>query len=728
MAAAPIFPCNVDAFEVDGAYPLADRFRLLGKVTWELRRRYGGIYAPYLPMADKPFVVGFTGKAPERAALPLGVMTVVHQGQMTLRDEPAAREAVRRLLYETGRRSLENAGYWEYFGGIVFPRKPLENRRDNLLIFHGFDFQFDHNDAGIPFSTIDVTAHYARRTSFLEEIRSHAGDLRWFGEEVEARRRQFRAQRRTSKGVYFYYSLRGTSVPVDGYDPRPISKVPLSDEVTVRGQTFSGTVYEFLRTAYADHPLIGTLDPNQPGMTQGKYVYPPQFLHRHLSLEDVPRPILQEHSFLSAPDPSGELNPTNAAAVRRYRRIQDIRNKHFVSLDFGAAALHFRHPIEKERVASDTFPKPYLLVDPHKEPVPPERLKAALAAGGLRPPQISEMFIWAHRTEMMKPLWLAIWQKMNKMFGFSLPEEYTPLDASQDLAAYLGSRSEYDPIKHGSAICILGGSGDEHDRLNTLFGRSGIAVQCLEETTAGIIVEGSGQSILEGICAGIYAKAGGVPWVLHDRLHYDRFVAIDIGRKKSEHWAMGIVADQTGSFVVLPGDQIVGEDLEAAAIQKCTSRAIGAKVPETLIILRDGELPSKSEIQELYAAVEPTPVLNAAIVAVLKGVPQRIFRRTKGQIEKPKSGDYIAMKAGEIAVCCAGVDEYGHGVPKPKVLHVYTVKGKVTPISIAEDFFRMSYLNYGSPGRSYSTAGPLELAHRLAAELSRGVYGSGPPF
>lgn len=720
--------CPVDLFSVEGAFPVQDRFRLLGKAAWELHREYGGVYAQYQPMAEKPMLIGFPSHPLKDSPLPVGGMTVRHQARGMLEDAPGARQGIRRLLYEVARDSVERAGFWEHLGGVMYPKKPIEDRKNNLLIFHGFDFQIGLNRAGIPTVTIDVTAHYVQRSPFFDEIRDKGRDLRWFQEELDARRKEYESQRRTSKGVYFYYSLLGSSVPVDGFDPRPISGISLPEDVMLRGRPFSGTVSEYLRANYADHPSIGSLEANQPGLRGGKYVYPPQFVHRHLSLDEVPRGVLQEHSYLSAPDPSRRLDPVNAAAVRRYTKIREVRDAHFSTLQFGPLTLHFRKAISRERTHEDTFPKPRLQLNPARESVRPEELKTALGRGGFHPPKIDELFLWSDDTVSAVSLWNLVRRKMARMFGLTLPPKYTPLTASQDLEAYLGSRLRYSAPSNAVALCVLSESGDEHDMLYAAFGRLGVSVQCVEKSTAHRIVGEGRESFLEGICAGIYAKAGGVPWILHDRLHYDRYVALDIGRKKSEHWAMAIVSDQLGTFAILPGDQTVGEDLEAAALQKCVRRAVGASPPETLIVLRDGEVPSKNEVDEFEAIVRSGPVRNAAIAAVLKGVPNRIFRQTGREIQKPQSGDHIPLEPHEISVCCAGVDEYGQGVPKPKLLHVYGVKGTVDPLWVAEDFFKMSYLNYGSPGRSYSTAGPLELAHRLAAELSRGVPRAGPPF
>jgi len=79
-------------------------------------------------------------------------------------------------------------------------------------------------------------------------------------------------------------------------------------------------------------------------------------------------------------------------------------------------------------------------------------------------------------------------------------------------------------------------------------------------------------------------------------------------------------------------------------------------------------------------------------------------------------------------LCGAGGEEYEHGTPKPIVAEVIPAKGEIIPKEALKDVFYLTYLNWGSPRRSYSLPAPLRLAHKLAYELSIGIRRAGPPF
>jgi argonaute-like protein implicated in RNA metabolism and viral defense len=260
-----------------------------------------------------------------------------------------------------------------------------------------------------------------------------------------------------------------------------------------------------------------------------------------------------------------------------------------------------------------------------------------------------------------------------------------------------------------------------------MFAGYNIAIQCLTTKTAESIVNYQRRSYLEGICAGIFAKAGGIPWILHSPLVYERYAAIDVGRQMSEWWAMGIVYDRNGLYEILPGEMIVGEDLNVEALKRCTMRATGSVKPNSFIILRDGDA-SESELKAFKGLMEEFKMENSAIISVKKNVPHRLFRTFNGEVYKPISGDFMELDDQLIILCLAGVDRYQQGTPVPKVLETIQVTGKINQRDVARDIFYLSYLNWGSPSHGYSSPAPLRLAHVLASALSQGLKPFGPPF
>jgi argonaute-like protein implicated in RNA metabolism and viral defense len=149
--------------------------------------------------------------------------------------------------------------------------------------------------------------------------------------------------------------------------------------------------------------------------------------------------------------------------------------------------------------------------------------------------------------------------------------------------------------------------------------------------------------------------------------------------------------------------------------------------PQHFLLLRDGDV-KETELDIFSEVTGKFGIPNCAVVSIKKQTPYRIFRMRDGKILKPRSGDYFVIDKDLVMVCCAGVDEYEHGMPKPRVIEVKRTKGVIDAIKVARDVFYMSYLNWGSPSHSYSSPAPLRLAHKLASDLSKGLRPSGQPF
>ena len=202
---------------------------------------------------------------------------------------------------------------------------------------------------------------------------------------------------------------------------------------------------------------------------------------------------------------------------------------------------------------------------------------------------------------------------------------------------------------------------------------------------------------------------------------------MDVGRSKSEWWAMSVVYDRNGKFEIKQGGPLVGENLDEQSIRYCIKEAYNYVQSKSLVYLRDGEV-FETERKVIKQCIKDLPYEEVAIVSIKETTPYRIFRRLGQRITKPLSGDYYFLDEYNVVLCAAGVDEYEHGMPKPIVAEVIPVRGDIDVKSVVEDVFRLTYLNWSSPIHSYSKPAPLKLAHELASELSSGIRRFGPPF
>ena len=712
---------DVDFFRVIGVAPKTQRYSLLGKVIYVLESSENTSFAKYTPSESENFVIGFLEDEPKQTEYSVETMKVVYEGKQDLPPNGAGKRALLELIYNTQQSYLKRSGYWKGGYHVMYPWK-WENVHKNFNMFRGPHFYYHILSDGKILLVLDTKTHYIHSEPFLNEVYRRGRDLKWFEEEITEKKKYFEAQRRKFRGIYFHYILEKENRPIDGVDPRPISDIMI--EVDRGGKRWKGSLADFLRKEYPNNRRVKNLDTDQPGVCQDKYTYAPQMLHRHVDLGKIPRWVKNKETFLKDP----EERDIHYPARKRWEYLEKELEEHFHCLKLGSQDLVFTRPLT---VPADThhFDKPRLLVRKNGEPIEPRHLKDALKKGGYQPPDIEEIFLFSIDDTLRDTLWSEVEEYFQNNFGWLPPEKITPVETSEvEIQKYLERKKAIGDLNKAACLAIIADNSGQHDMLNNLFGRFDIPVQCVEHTTATNIVNYNLYSFLEGICAGIFAKSEGIPWLLYDKLNYDRYAAVDVGRRKSEWWAMSVVYSRDGRYETLPGEMLVGEDLNAEAIRKCVSGAIaGEEKPESFVLLRDGDI-SEKELRAFEDEISKTDIQNCGIISIKKDVPHRIFRRQGDKIFKPFSGDFVVLDENLVMVCCAGIDEYEHGTPRVRVIEGESIEGDIDIVHVAKDIFYLSYLNWGSPGRSYSEPAPLRLAHNLASELSRGLTISGPPF
>ena len=124
-------------------------------------------------------------------------------------------------------------------------------------------------------------------------------------------------QGRRFRGLDLFNELLRRTTTIDLFDTRPISKIPLS-EPTIEGGVECKTVTEYLKARYRDYPGIKRLIETQPGVRGRGYTYAPQFLHRSVSLEEVPDEILNEETFFMDTKHRRRHRNTDKPARRRW--------------------------------------------------------------------------------------------------------------------------------------------------------------------------------------------------------------------------------------------------------------------------------------------------------------------------------------------------------------------------------------------------------------------------
>lgn len=722
---------NVDFFHVDGIHSKNDRFRLLGFAVEEMQRKEKSRFAQYTPSPSENYIIGFLNANPFSNRYSIEGLEIAYEGKRSLPPTPSSKRALTSLLNKIRFNELRK-DFWSTGGHFFYSKKGFDLNEVypncDLTLFRGPFYRYNILNNGRIILSLDSSTHYVSSKPIFAELRSRGSDgLNWLRLQIDSRKKQLESGRRTFSGLHFFYELYQNDVVIDDVDPRPIKEIPFPKPIVVNDVECK-TVYEYLLRRYSNHPKIRTLDPTQPGLKGGDFTYPPQFLYPNISLEDVPDEILNDETFF-ADQMGAKYGDVQKPARVRWGIIEDYFERYgFGKIDSGSFSSKMTGPLSFS--LSNRFPLPKLIAgDP--EPVLPTQIEQSLRRGLYKRPEIDIVYVYSSMNQEYTSKFYEEMKAISKeRYAVTLPHKFIPLEKDiQKMRAQLEkSLSAKTSQEKPFFIGIIPEGSDLYERITNICGELQIPSKCVTSYVAERICNGK-RFYLRDTLASAFSRAGGIPWILNDKLHYDCYAAVDVGRALMEHWAMGIVYDRDGKFTIRPGRVNVGEDIDRQSMMHCISEASRyAPSSHSIIYLRDGDV-FENEKTTFESVIEQfSRYTDAAIVSVKKSVPYRIFRGGGDDITKPQSGDYYFLDDNNAVLCSAGVDIYQHGMPKPIVAEVIPVRGNINPKYVVEDIFRLAFLNWGSPGRSYSVPAPIRLAHESAYELSMGIRRFGAPF
>jgi len=716
-----------DFFSVDGIQSERERYKLLGEAVRKVEYSERRAFAHYTPSTEDNLVVGYLPNRPSNKQYVTENLRINYEGKGALTPTSSARRTLTTLLNRDKYRELSNI-LWAAGSHTFYPKvgEDLNKtyKRCNLILFRGPFFRYNVLGNNKIILSLDSSTHYISSDPFLYELREKG--LEWFSNEIREEEKRIKAKRRTFRGLHFFYDLEKRDIAIDDIDSRPISEIPLTKPTVVSGKECR-TVAEYLRAKYSR--LKGfKLDQSQPGLKRGKYTYAPQFLHKNVSLNDVPDRILNDQTYYMDSGPYRQRDHQKPARVRWEIMTDYFYKYNFQYADLGPIQLKMEGPINFPITSHFIPPKLKTGKESHVEP---RNIYNALRSGFYNSPRIEKVYLYSVLDEGTTDLFYnEVVSFAAERYSVRMPKKAIPLE--EDLSKMknqLASSISVDGVKNSVFIGIIPEGSNLHDELTNACGALELPSKCVTiPVVQGICLEGK-RFFLRDTLASLFSRIDGIPWILEDKLHYDCYVAVDVGRTLSEYWALGIVYDRDGKFAIRQGRMMIGEDLNEESIKYCIREANRfSPVSESLVYLRDGEIfETERAIFEKVMKDFPS-YLNTAMISIKGAVPYRIFRRFGDTISKPLSGDYYFLDDYNAVLCAAGGDEYRHGTPRPVVVEVIPVRGEIDVNHVVEDCFRLSYLNWGSPGRSYSVPAPVRLAHKYASELSRGVTRFGGPY
>jgi hypothetical protein len=708
---------QLDAFRLEGVGSGASKYRIVGKIINKLGWDNKSFFVHY-SVYGKSYAVGFLNHKPAQDELIVGSAKAIYEGHMDLDHKVSGHKTLAALLNKAKEVDTKSE-LWK--GGIhtYFPVNGIDLTDDykaSLILFRGPNYRYNILNDGRIVLSLDVATRYVDSRPYIEHIRTSGLDpLR---DEIDLTRREMKKLGKKFRGIHFFYTLTPMDVGIDGIDPRPIKEISANE---------SQSVFEYLIKRYRGQKLGDWLDPDQPGLRKGEFSFAPQFLHKNVRFQDVPSRIKAEHTFFTDSAQPPDRDPEHTARIRWEKTIDLFEEYRFSTLTLGPHQIEFQPPLE---FPSSNYFSPPKLVAASGNAVHPSGIKDEIKKGLYQEVPINKTYLYSSGS---RKLALSFYDSMTEYaqenFNFKLPDRSILLEP--DIRKMeLQIQKSLDIDSHNAVVIAIidKANRDIHDRITNICGRLTIPAKCITESTVKTVVKQKRVFPLAGYVSSLLTRANCIPWVLASHLSYDCYIATDVGRAKSENWVMLIVYDKMGKYQVGQTELTVGESIDRDSLAKCIEE-VKSLVPnvKSLLYLRDGSIYDR-EKSDFEFVMKNSGIKHSAILAIRKDTPFRVYRGSQSDLWRSHSGDYYILDKANMVLCAAGADEYEHGTPSPITVEFIPVVGLIDELKAIEDVFKLSYLNWASPGRSYSTPAPLRMAHRIAREISLGIDRSTAPF
>jgi len=668
---------QLDAFHLEGIGSGASTYGIVGKAISKLEWDNKSPFVHYSVKGER-YAVGFLKRDPAKEQVDVGSAKANYVGTLDLDYGVSGRRALTTLLNKTKEANTKGI-LWKGGFHTYFPVGSIDLTDDYqvpIMLFRGPRYRYNVlNDERIILS-LDVATRYVDSRPYLEHIRSTGLDS--LKREIDYTKRETKQLGKTFRGIHFFYSLIPMDVGIDGIDPRPICEIPTDSNQSVA---------EYLDSKYGRQKPRNWLDMNQPGLRRGEFSFAPQFLHKNISFQDVPSEISAEHTYYTDNAPRRTRDLEHTAQTRWEKTLNLFDDYGFSFLKLGPHQIKFDQSLEFP--SSNHIPLPKL-VAASKKTVLPSRIRDEIKRGLYEETSIKKAYLYSSG-QLQKSLSL---NAMNAIVVAIIDED----------------------------------NANVHDMITNTCGRLSVPSKCITTEMVKTVVKRGKTFPLAGYLASLLARAKCVPWVLASQLSYDCYIATDVGRAKSENWVMMIVYDKMGKYRIGQTELTIGESIDRDSFTKCIEE-VQTLVPnaKSLLYLRDGSVYDQ-ERRDFESVVKESQLEHSAILAIREVTPFRVYRGDQSRIWRPHSGDYYILDESNMVLCAAGADEYEHGTPSPITIDFIPVIGSIDKLKAMEDVFKLSYLNWGSPGKSYSTPAPLRMAHRIARELSLGIERGTVPF
>jgi len=722
---------ELDFFSV-GELPLGQkRYKILRSLSGEISRAYKIAHVTwYIPSLKENYFVTFPGDIKDKEVT-VANYTLTHvETKRLLPLSLSSRNTLARLLYQSARRALSKQGFWKKYYNVYMKDEPLVTSPE-CEIFTGFYFRIDVFSNGNIGLTIDPTTTIISPSTVLDMIREKGIEevRKWIrGSPKEPRRR-------SGVNVFEYRAKRVSRLI--GFDPEkkvchPSFLDPYTNEMT--------SVIEYQKRRYG----ISGIDPSEPiALIEYSEDFPPahhapSLLKPTLTTEEIPPELQKRYIFLRPHE----------------RRKLTLGYRHYLEeLRIGEKRVLFNDHMANQRdIPFDNILIPALVfgnaqrveIRDYKDLKTIKKKSLEMHGPYEKPPMMETCLVY--RSDFDRNLIFNFYRDLQKYmkryYHVNLSNRPREMQTRNyyDLSEKI--REHRDKMKVSFFLVVFPSKeAVEYDYIKSELPApsQGVAIDSIQlkeeiQKTKDSKKKDELRSTYYGIvffvATGMFIQAGGIPWVLGDKLKAHCHIGIDVGGKEARVACYGYLFDQIGRVIGTEvGTAQSGELVETGRIKRAIIKLLSkikAKHGTRIIITRDGRLldEEKQGIKEAvdeYLSQEITKSLDLAVVEIRKNVPFHIYDIINRWVKNPLIGRYALIDENTAVLCTTGYPLITQGVAEPLLIYAYNMYGEFKIREILQDILYLSELNWIAGDKPSKLPVTISLAEDRALFAEKGI-------
>ncbi len=640
-------------------------------------------------------------------------------------------ETLCRLLYQSARRMLTKNGFWKKYYNVFMESEPSFTS-EKCEVYKGFTFRLDVLSKGMVGLSIDYTTTLVGSRSLWEQIENRGVQVvqEWIATRLKGRKRG-----KAGRNVFEPEVKR--IVRIVGLDPKTTVDTPSFTDPRTKRLT---SVIEYQKNRYG----ITSIQPSEPvaflrygeGLELAHHA--PSLLKPILTADEMTPEIQKEHIFLPPHKRWAEiLDYASAFSNLKLANVKiDFHSCMATDQDFPFGLIPF--PSLGFGGGCSAKPENY-------EELRSFKTNCLMQYGPFEKPTIMETCI-IYRRDFDRDAVLEFYNElkdtMQKYFRTALsskPREILTKDY-YDLSEKI---SEYrDRMKASFFIVFLPSEeAAEYDFVKAELPApsQGISISnvglrnAIEKMTDEIRKSRSlarYYGIVFTTTMGVFIQAGGIPWILDDRLHADCHIGIDVGGKEAKVACYGYLFDNQGRIIGTDiGTTQTGETVETGRIKMALKKLLSkTKCQENMkiTIYRDGRL-LQEERQGIIEAVQEClspdalKTLCLSIAEIHKDVPYRMFQREGKIVQNPVVGRFTIIDENSGILCTTGYPLIHKGVAQPLLIELVNLFGRIEIKKVFDDIFYLSELNWIAGDKPSKLPIVINLAEKRALFAEKGI-------